>query len=56
MLQLSSFAKDVNAFIKPYHGTTTLAFAFQGGAIIAADSRATQGSYIGEQNPHNPCI
>lgn len=30
------------------HGTTTLAFKFQHGVIVAVDSRATAGSYIGE--------
>merc|ERR1719378_9235 len=30
-------------------GTTTLAFIFQGGVIIAVDSRASMGSYIGSQ-------
>lgn len=29
------------------HGTTTLGFKFQGGVIIAVDSRASAGSYIG---------
>eukprot|EP01098_Paradermamoeba_levis_P005546 TRINITY_DN2337_c0_g1_i1.p1 TRINITY_DN2337_c0_g1~~TRINITY_DN2337_c0_g1_i1.p1 ORF type:complete len:268 (-),score=86.66 TRINITY_DN2337_c0_g1_i1:150-953(-) len=28
------------------HGTTTLGFVFQGGVIIAVDSRSTMGSYI----------
>lgn len=32
--------------VKPCHGTTTLGFIFQGGIIIAVDSRATMGSYI----------
>eukprot|EP00051_Salpingoeca_urceolata_P027468 m.481599 g.481599 ORF g.481599 m.481599 type:complete len:292 (+) comp22243_c0_seq1:47-922(+) len=31
------------------HGTTTLGFKFQGGVIIAVDSRATAGSYIASQ-------
>uniref|UniRef100_A0A7S1FGX4 Proteasome subunit beta n=1 Tax=Noctiluca scintillans TaxID=2966 RepID=A0A7S1FGX4_NOCSC len=31
------------------HGTTTLAFVFQHGIIVAVDSRASQGSYIGSQ-------
>lgn len=31
------------------HGTTTLAFKFQGGVIIAVDSRATGGQFIGSQ-------
>ncbi|PXF45682.1 Proteasome subunit beta type-5 [Gracilariopsis chorda] len=29
------------------HGTTTLAFAFQGGIIVAVDSRASMGQYVG---------
>jgi len=29
------------------HGTTTLAFKFQHGVIIAVDSRATAGQWIG---------
>ena len=29
------------------HGTTTLAFKFKHGVIVAVDSRATGGSYIG---------
>merc|ERR1719375_1139478 len=32
-----------------FHGTTTLGFKFQGGVIIAVDSRASMGSYIGSQ-------
>lgn len=32
--------------IEPTHGTTTLAFKFKEGMIIAVDSRATTGSYI----------
>ncbi|XP_023231133.1 proteasome subunit beta type-5-like [Centruroides sculpturatus] len=30
-------------------GTTTLAFKYKGGIVIAVDSRATSGSYIGSQ-------
>merc|ERR1712065_82057 len=30
-------------------GTTTLAFVFQGGVIVAVDSRASQGPYIASQ-------
>jgi 20S proteasome subunit beta 5 len=33
--------------IKMLHGTTTLSFVFQGGIVVAVDSRATQGTYIG---------
>jgi len=29
------------------HGTTTLAFVFNGGVLVAVDSRASMGSYIG---------
>jgi len=32
------------------HGTTTLAFIFQGGLIVATDSRATAGDYIMDPN------
>ena len=34
--------------IKFAKGTTTLAFKFQGGILVAVDSRSTQGAYIGE--------
>ena len=36
-----------NVQIKMNHGTTTLAFKFKHGVIIAVDSRASAGSYIG---------
>lgn len=32
------------------HGTTTLGFCFQGGVILAVDSRATGGQFIGSQS------
>lgn len=35
--------------IQPQHGTTTLAFIFKEGLIVAVDSRATSGSYIASQ-------
>ncbi|KAG0169802.1 Proteasome subunit beta type-5 [Apophysomyces sp. BC1034] len=35
--------------IKIQHGTTTLAFEFQGGVVVAVDSRATMGNYIASQ-------
>lgn len=35
--------------IKVNHGTTTLAFKFKDGVIIAVDSRASAGSYIASQ-------
>ena len=42
----SGIAKGLMDFKK---GTTTLGFKFQGGIIIAVDSRASMGSYIGSQ-------
>ena len=36
--------------VKPQHGTTTLGFVFQHGVIIAVDSRATMGAYIGTKD------
>lgn len=55
--------KDATEFLKKYtsdkgngniqinlnHGTTTLAFKFEHGVIVAVDSRATAGSYIASQ-------
>ncbi|RKP08000.1 hypothetical protein THASP1DRAFT_16255 [Thamnocephalis sphaerospora] len=35
--------------IKMQHGTTTLAFQYAGGIIVAVDSRATGGSYVSTQ-------
>lgn len=32
-----------------YHGTTTIAFIFQDGVIVAVDSRATIGNYVGSR-------
>ncbi|XP_046843032.1 proteasome subunit beta type-5-like [Xenia sp. Carnegie-2017] len=40
---------DDNIKINFAHGTTTLAFKFQHGVIVAVDSRATAGSYIASQ-------
>jgi len=42
----SSLSQNPSAKIKLAHGTTTLAFRFQGGIIVSVDSRATAGSYI----------
>ncbi|KDE05583.1 proteasome component PRE2 [Microbotryum lychnidis-dioicae p1A1 Lamole] len=39
-------SSDPSCRIKINHGTTTLAFRFKGGIIVAVDSRATAGSYI----------
>lgn len=32
--------------VKPAKGTTTLAFIFKEGVMVAADSRASMGGYI----------
>ena len=34
--------------LKFLHGTTTLGFVFSGGIIIAVDSRASMGDYMGK--------
>ncbi|BEJ15112.1 hypothetical protein CspHIS471_0408790 [Cutaneotrichosporon sp. HIS471] len=45
-LHTDSMSTNPQAKIKLAHGTTTLAFRFKGGIIVAVDSRATAGSYI----------
>jgi len=42
-----NFAHPANPDIKMAHGTTTLAFLFKHGVLLAVDSRASMGSYIG---------
>lgn len=42
-----AFCHPGNPEIKFNHGTTTLAFVFNGGVLVAVDSRASMGSYIG---------
>jgi 20S proteasome subunit beta 5 len=56
MLQPSAFLRattddhaNANCPIKLAHGTTTLAFRFKGGIIVATDSRATAGNWIASQ-------
>lgn len=39
-----------NIKIQMDHGTTTLAFKFRGGVLLAVDSRATGGMFIGSQH------
>jgi 20S proteasome subunit beta 5 len=46
---LSSTHNSSGLKINMSHGTTTLAFKFNGGVIIAVDSRATGGMFIGSQ-------
>eukprot|EP00808_Paulinella_micropora_P016689 g55432.t1 len=43
----TKFCHPSNPAIKFNHGTTTLGFLFSGGVLIAVDSRASMGSYIG---------
>jgi 20S proteasome subunit beta 5 len=39
----------VEKHIKMVHGTTTLAFKYNGGVVVAVDSRASAGAYIASQ-------
>ena len=39
----------VEKHVKMVHGTTTLAFKYKGGVIVAVDSRASAGAYIASQ-------
>ncbi|KAK9479492.1 nucleophile aminohydrolase [Lipomyces japonicus] len=42
-------ASNPDVKIKIAHGTTTLAFRYQGGIVVAVDSRATAGNWIASQ-------
>mmetsp|Transcript_48370 Transcript_48370/g.82602 ORF Transcript_48370/g.82602 Transcript_48370/m.82602 type:complete len:249 (+) Transcript_48370:1-747(+) len=45
-------ASQVRNYVPPiqmYHGTTTLAFQFDGGIIVAVDSRASLGKLVGSR-------
>jgi len=44
------YESSLNPAIKFKHGTTTLAFLFSGGIIVAVDSRSTMGPYIASQS------
>ena len=46
MFQFDGFQKDAIQMVKPAKGTTTLAFIFKEGVMVAADSRASMGGYI----------
>lgn len=41
------YASHLNPAIKFNHGTTTMGFIFKEGVLLAVDSRASMGSYIG---------
>ncbi|KAL0813116.1 hypothetical protein Bca101_069559 [Brassica carinata] len=44
------FQKEAVQMVKPARGTTTLAFIFKEGVMVAADSRASMGGYISSQS------
>ena len=44
---IDAFQGEGPCRIKMHRGTTTLAFRFKEGVIVAVDSRATSGPYIG---------
>lgn len=46
LFQFDGFQKDAIQMVKPAKGTTTLAFIFKEGVMVAADSRASMGGYI----------
>ncbi|KAI4483889.1 hypothetical protein M0802_013227 [Mischocyttarus mexicanus] len=52
LAQISSSTDETGKHLKIKfdHGTTTLGFQFQGGIILAVDSRATGGQFIGSQS------
>lgn len=48
--QFDGFQKETKEMLKHKKGTTTLAFIFDKGVIVAADSRASMGGYICERS------
>eukprot|EP00249_Psilotum_nudum_P006784 c20056_g1_i1 orf=375-1202(-) len=48
--ELDGFEKAAVKMVKPAKGTTTLAFKFMHGLIVACDSRASMGPYISSQS------
>lgn len=47
---LDGFQNAAMEMVKPSHGTTTLAFIYKHGLVVAVDSRATMGPYISSQS------
>lgn len=45
---IKSCNNEAGVDIELDHGTTTLAFKFKHGVIVAVDSRASAGKYIGK--------
>ncbi|KAL5068463.1 hypothetical protein RYX36_019350 [Vicia faba] len=48
--EFDGFLKEAIQMVKPAKGTTTLAFIFKEGVMVAADSRASMGGYISSQS------
>lgn len=46
LVQFDGFQKEARDMVKSKKGTTTLAFIFKDGVMVAADSRASMGGYI----------
>eukprot|EP00823_Brevimastigomonas_motovehiculus_P004138 TRINITY_DN264_c0_g1_i1.p1 TRINITY_DN264_c0_g1~~TRINITY_DN264_c0_g1_i1.p1 ORF type:complete len:341 (+),score=105.60 TRINITY_DN264_c0_g1_i1:91-1023(+) len=46
----NKYTSPMNENIKFAHGTTTMAFVFNKGVLVAVDSRASMGSYIGSNS------
>jgi len=44
----SEVSKTHKELFDHLHGTTTLAFKYKGGAVVAVDSRASSGSFIAD--------
>ncbi|XP_042040054.1 proteasome subunit beta type-5-like [Salvia splendens] len=49
-VDFDGFQKAAVQMVKPAKGTTTLAFIFKHGVMVAADSRASMGGYISSQS------
>ncbi|XP_043689811.1 proteasome subunit beta type-5-like [Telopea speciosissima] len=49
-IDFDGFQKEAKQTLKPAKGTTTLAFIFKEGVMVAADSRASMGGYISSQS------
>ncbi|XP_065633808.1 proteasome subunit beta type-5-B [Quercus suber] len=45
-IDFDGFQKEAIQMVKPAKGTTTLAFIFKEGVMVASDSRASMGGYI----------
>lgn len=50
LCNIASHGKKSGISIDFDHGTTTLGFKYQGGVLLAVDSRATGGQFIGSQS------